>query len=36
VFSGFFVGINQGPLSCTIPGKNGAAPSKGVNAWQKK
>jgi hypothetical protein len=34
-FSGIFVGSNQGPLSCTIPGKNGAAPTKGVNTRQK-
>lgn len=34
-FSTFFAGTNQGPLSCSIPGKNGAAATKGVNTHQK-
>lgn len=28
-FSGFFAGTNEGYVSCTIPGKNGMAPTKG-------
>lgn len=34
-FSGFELGTNQGFLSCTIPGKNGHAPSKGVTVRAK-
>ena len=29
-FSAFLAGTNQGPLSCSIPGKNGHTPSKGA------
>ena len=29
-FSGFFAGTNEGFLSCTIPGRNGATPTKGL------
>jgi hypothetical protein len=35
-FSGFLGGTNAGPLSCSIPGKNGNHASKGVSASQKK
>jgi hypothetical protein len=34
-FSGVFAGSVEGPLSCTIPGKNGVTPTKGVNTPQK-
>ena len=34
-FSGFFAGTNQGPLSCSLPGKNGKAPTKSVNTLAK-
>ncbi|MFY9845245.1 MAG: hypothetical protein WAK23_19210 [Terriglobales bacterium] len=30
-FSGFYVGGNQGFLSCSIPGKAGASPTKGTS-----
>ena len=29
-FSGFLAGTNYGPLSCSIPGRNGVAPTLGV------
>lgn len=34
-FSGFLGGTNAGPLSCSIPGKNGKSATKGVSARQK-
>ena len=34
-FSGFVAGTNQGPLSCSIPGKNGHAPTKGASTLAK-
>lgn len=35
-FSGFFAGGNHGFLSCSIPGKNGVAPTKGPSVRSKK
>ena len=35
-FSGLELGTNQGFLSCTIPGKNGAAPTKGATVRAKQ
>lgn len=34
-FSGTFAGTNQGPLSCSLPGKGGKTPTKGVNTMAK-
>jgi hypothetical protein len=34
-FYGSVAGTNQGPLSCSLPGKNGKAPTKGLNTHQK-
>ena len=34
-FSGFYVGGNQGFLSCSIPGKAGASPTKGTSIRSK-
>lgn len=34
-FSGFFAGGNHGYLSCSVPGKNGAAPTKGPSVRSK-
>lgn len=33
--SGYFLGTNQGPLSCSLPGKHGVQATKGVNTKQK-
>jgi len=35
-FSGFYFGGNHGFLSCSIPGRNGAAPTKGTSVLSKK
>ncbi|MGB9071667.1 MAG: hypothetical protein WCC22_03275 [Terriglobales bacterium] len=35
-FSGFFAGGNHGFLSCSIPGKNGAVPTKGPSVRSKQ
>lgn len=34
-FSGTFAGTNQGPLSCSLPGKGGKQATKGVNTMAK-
>jgi len=34
-FSGFFSGVNAGPLSCSIPGKNGKAATRGSTVSHK-
>jgi hypothetical protein len=34
-FSGFLGGVNDGPLSCSIPGKNGKAATKGPTISHK-
>lgn len=33
--SGFFAGVNYGPLSCSIPGKNGKVATRGTIVRQK-